>query len=63
MNNYLFENIRPLAKMRKSNERFFDAFTDGYSNIYSAIVHLVEAESGSPYKSNGICTIKPSRPK
>lgn len=45
MNNYLCENIHPLAKLRKKNARFFDAFTDGYSNIYLATKCLVDEKT------------------
>ncbi|MDX2304866.1 MAG: hypothetical protein NW226_18790 [Microscillaceae bacterium] len=44
MNNYLYENILSLVKLKKYNERFFESFTDGYSNIYLATTYLVEQE-------------------
>ena len=42
MNNYFYENIRPLATLRRSNERFFDTFMEGYSNIYSAVLQVTQ---------------------
>lgn len=40
MNNYYFENIRPLAQLKRKNHKFFQSFVDAYSDFYAASVSL-----------------------